>query len=78
MAPTTIDAKSIAEDKTNFECCKSKKVSCAVCVKCGKAFHFSCAVRDWSKNFVILDKNRGACVEHGITSLEELDVAESW
>nr|CAI5837104.1 unnamed protein product [Callosobruchus analis] len=48
----------------------------SVCVKCGKAYHASCAARDWTANVIKIDKTRCICAEHGITSIDENEETE--
>ena len=76
MASIRTRANSVSDEKLNFECCKTKKFSNVVCVKCGKAYHASCAARDWAAEVVIIDKTRCICAEHGITSNNEIEEAE--
>ncbi|KAK9890154.1 hypothetical protein WA026_008960 [Henosepilachna vigintioctopunctata] len=39
--------------------------STLVCVTCGKAFHSSCATRDWKERVKLLGKTKLICADHG-------------
>lgn len=64
MAPTEMQENVAADEKANFECHKTRKVDVFVCIKCGKAFHHSCASRDWKNKVKIVDQTRVICSEH--------------
>lgn len=71
MADSKVDAISELSDKRQnktFECCKTKTVSIAVCIKCGKTYHRSCLER---KNYSAVDETRIICCEKSTSKTSE-------
>lgn len=67
-------SKNVSDKKMRFECCKTKVFHSRVCVNCGKAFHKSCAERDFGGKVVIIDETRLICCDNctgDITSKSE-------
>lgn len=60
MAPKQ-PRKSSSEQKSVYLCCKTTELKTKICIGCGKAYHTSCAVRDWTKKMKILDNTRVLC-----------------
>ena len=76
MALTEVDPKKVPKEKRSkvpFKCCKTKNSGVFVCIKCGKTFHPSCAVRDWSKKLIFIDRSRVLCCgEDDLTSENQI------
>ena len=59
------------QEKTVFECHKSRKCSSIVCVNCGKVYHKSCAERNFKGKVKFLDETRLTCCETDLTSITD-------
>lgn len=64
-------------EQTYFECHKTRKFECYICIICGKSFHKSCAIRDWKNKVKILDHSRLVCLHHDVTSNSKPEDSEN-
>ena len=61
-------SKTYVQEKTVFECHKSRKCSSIVCVNCGKVYHKSCAERNFKGKVKFLDET---CCETDLTLITD-------